>query len=70
MCGDLFVLGFVSPRVNDVYVLVVFRFLIGFAFPGYLIPATVLTEFVGGSIRPIAIGVLIIKVRIYNNIDI
>ena len=61
----IFVLGFASPFVNNVYIIVVFRFLIGFAFPALLIQSTVLiTEFVGGSARHIAIGISSVSVNV------
>ena len=57
--ATIFVLGFVSPFVNNVVAIVVFRFFIGAAFPGLLIQGTVLiTEFTGTSIRPFATGVV------------
>ena len=50
-----FVLGFISPFIPNVYVLVLFRFIMGFAFPGVLVQtAILLTEYVGNDMRPYA----------------
>ena len=55
--ATIFILGFASPFVNNVFTIVVFRFFIGFAFPALLIYQSVLTtEFVGGSVRHIAVS--------------
>ena len=55
--ATIFILGFASPFVNNVYIIVVFRFFIGFAFPALPILRSVLiTEFVGGSVRHIAVS--------------
>ena len=54
----IFVLGFASPFASNVYIVIAFRFFIGFSFPGLLIQSqVVITEFVGTSFRHIAIGV-------------
>ena len=53
----VFVLGFASPFASSVRVVIAFRFFIGFSFPALIIQSTVLiTEFVGTSVRHIAIG--------------
>ena len=55
----ILLLGFVSPFVDNVYVIIAFRFCIGFAYPSIAIQATVLiTEFVGNSYRHVYIGSL------------
>ena len=60
----IFLLGFVSPFVGNVHVVIAFRFFIGFAFPSVLIQSSVLlTEFVGGSVRHVYLA---IPVGIFN----
>ena len=55
----IFLLGFASPFVTNMYVVVAFRFLIGFAFPSFLTQAQILVaEFVGRSARPYALGAM------------
>ena len=56
--ATIYLLGFASPFVGNVHVVVAFRFLIGFAFPSVLIQSSVfLTEFVGGSFRHIYLAI-------------